>query len=461
MQSIATSRALPGPTQESKNRSFWWTREPFIGLAPAAWFFPNLFRITNRQKNEELLMRAIPVILALGSLSAIQPGPGCPIFKEVENTRASRSKKGPQTSIDAGIDAELALLRRIKIRVGQARAGGAATSGLALGIGDDCALLRPRAGEDFAITTDLSLAGRHFRLDWHPAESVGHRTLARGLSDLAAMGARPAAAFLSLGLPAELVRNARAQDFKTKPARNTKAQAWIDRFLDGFLALAAAHGVPLAGGDLAEGPVAVADIVLIGAVRRGKALLRSGARPGDLLYATGRLGAAAAGLARLGELAGARRLQKDEKLETLKIPKRLDAALAAHLYPQPRVAQGLALVRRGLATAAIDLSDGLSTDLHHLCEESGVAAEVDAAALPIAEGATLEQALHGGEDYELLFAAGPDARVPRDLAGVRLTRIGRIVSRGSGRGRSGRPLVTLLGADGARPLPPRGWEHFS
>src|SRR5580658_1003544 len=225
MQSIATSRALPGPTQESKNRSFWWTREPFIGLAPAAWFFPNLFRITNRQKNEELLMRAIPVILALGSLSAIQPGPGCPIFKEVENTRASRSKKGPQTSIDAGIDAELALLRRIKIRVGQARAGGAATSGLALGIGDDCALLRPRAGEDFAITTDLSLAGRHFRLDWHPAESVGHRTLARGLSDLAAMGARPAAAFLSLAIPAEMTVAERGA-------------SWVERFLNGLLALA-------------------------------------------------------------------------------------------------------------------------------------------------------------------------------------------------------------------------------
>jgi thiamine-monophosphate kinase len=412
-------------------------------------------------------MRAIPVVLASESLSAIQPGPGCPIFKEVENSRAIRPKKGEAS----GGDAELALLRRIRTRVGQARVGGArvggaATGGLTLGIGDDCALLRPRAGEDFAITTDLSLAGRHFRLDWHPAESAGHRTLARGLSDLAAMGARPVAAFLSLGLPAELVRAGRAQDFKAKPARNTKAQGWVDRFLDGFLALADAHGVPLAGGDLAEGPVAVADIVLIGAVRRGKALLRSGARPGDLLYVTGNLGAAAAALARLGELGGANRSHpsdlfgRDKKTETLKVPEQLDAALAAHLYPQPRVAQGLALVRRGLATAAIDLSDGLSTDLHHLCEESGVAAEVDGAALPIAEGATLEQALHGGEDYELLFAARPDARVPRALAGVRVTHIGRIVSGGSGRRRSSRPVVTLLGVDGAQPLAPRGWQHF-
>jgi thiamine-monophosphate kinase len=335
-------------------------------------------------------------------------------------------------------------------RVGQARVGRAGKGRapayrlrgqeLALGIGDDCALLRVRAGEDLAITTDLSLAGRHFRLDWHPADSVGHRTLARGLSDLAAMGARPVAAFLSLGLPAKLVRNARA-----KP--------WVEFFLDGFLALAEAHGVPLAGGDLAESPVAVADIVLIGAVRRGKALLRSHAQPGDLLYVTGPLGAAAAGLARLGELAGAKRFRKPE---TLKIPSQLDAALAAHLYPQPRVAQGLELVRRGLAHAAIDLSDGLSTDLHHLCEESGVTAEVDASALPVAEGATLEQALHGGEDYELLFAAAPHARVPRALAGVRVTRIGRMSRR-----RAGRPTVSLLDADGPRALEPRGWEHFS
>ena len=376
----------------------------------------------------------------------VQSKPRCPIFREVENSRASGAKTGD----GAGVGAELALVRRIRTRAGQAgtgqaRAGRAANRELALGIGDDCALLRPRAGEELAVTTDLSLAGRHFRLDWHPAESVGHRTLARGLSDLAAMGARPVAAFLSLGLPAELARNSRG--VRTKP--------WIDGFLDGFLALAQAHSVPLAGGDLAESPVAVADIVLIGAVRRGKALLRSGVRPGDQLYVTGKLGAAAAGLARLRELAGASRSQKKGKSEALKLPRRLDTALAAHLYPQPRMAQGLALVRRGLATAAIDLSDGLSTDLNHLCTESGVAAEVFAAALPIAEGATLEQALHGGEDYELLFAAGPRARVPRTLAGVRVTRIGRVLRRGSGR-----QGVTLLGADGAQPLAPRGWQHF-
>ncbi|MGH9598905.1 MAG: thiamine-phosphate kinase [Terracidiphilus sp.] len=332
------------------------------------------------------------------------------------------------------------------------RAGSVAGSGLRLGIGDDCALLRTRPGEDLAVTTDLSVDGRHFRLDWHPPESVGHRALARGLSDLAAMGARPVAAFLSLGLPRELT------------AAPGRGNAWIDRFLDGFLALAEAHKTPLAGGDLAESPVAAADIVLVGAVARGEALLRSGARPGDLLYVTGRLGGAAAGLARLATLAGGSKLAGGLRLaktrtgrsQFLRIPAELADALAPHLYPQPRIAQGLWLVRRRLATAALDLSDGLSTDLAHLCEESGVAAEVDAAALPVHPGATLEQALNGGEDYELLFAAAPAARIPRAVAGVPVTRIGRIL-----RLRKGRPRVALITARGTEPLTPQGWEHFS
>jgi thiamine-monophosphate kinase len=343
---------------------------------------------------------------------------------------------------------ERSLLARIR-----ARTRPAAGRGLTLGIGDDCALLRLRRGEELAVTTDLSLDGRHFRLDWHTPESIGHRALARGLSDLAAMGARPVAAFLSLGLPAELVRNA---GMRRAGSARPAWPAWVDRFLDGFLELAQAHKVPLAGGDLAESPVAVADIVLTGAVARGKALLRSGARPGDALYVTGALGGAAAGLRRLEELARAQTLRRSAEPATLKIPKGLEPALAAHLYPQPRVAQGLALVRRGLADAAIDLSDGLSTDLGHLCEESGVAAEVDAVALPVAAGATLAQALEGGEDYELLFAAAPETRVPHALAGVPVTRIGRVLRR-----RAGRPAITLLGSDGPRTLEPRGWEHFS
>lgn len=362
-----------------------------------------------------------------------------------------------QTSSKPGLwetGGELALLARIRARAAQS-----AGAGVRLGIGDDCALLGVGAGEELAVTTDLSIAGRHFRLDWHPPEVVGHRTLARGLSDLAAMGARPVAAFLSLGLPRELVR-----------CEKGRGKSWVDRFYDGFLALAELHKTPLAGGDLAESPVAVADIVLVGAVRHGQALLRSGARAGDWLYVTGKLGGAAAGLAGLAAEAekhasGAKALIHPADLTRGLKPtppsgSSFSATLQPHWYPQPRVAQGLLLARRGLPTAALDISDGLSTDLNRLCEESGVAAEVDAAALPIFPGATLEQALHGGEDYELLFTSAPGTRIPRAIAGVAVTRIGRVIN-ASGRGHARRPQATLITAQGAQPLEARGWEHFS
>jgi len=330
---------------------------------------------------------------------------------------------------------ELGLLRQLRERAAKAGRGE-----LRLGIGDDCALIRPRAGEELAVTTDLSIAGRHFRLDWHPPEVIGYRALARGLSDLAAMGARPVAALLSLGLPREL----------TQARSRTNPASWMSLFLDGLLGLANEHKTPLAGGDLAESPLALADIVLMGAVRRGRALLRSGARPGDLIYVTGALGGAAAGLERLEKLA-AKRGFRPEKLRTAKIA----AGLAAHLEPKPRIAQGLWLARRGTATAAIDLSDGLSTDLDHICEESGVGAEIEAARLPIHAGASLEQALNGGEDYELLFAARPAARIPRAIEGAAVTRIGRVVKRSKGQ-----RAAVLMTERGAEPLVARGWEHF-
>lgn len=344
---------------------------------------------------------------------------------------------------DRGKMGELGFLRQIRARAAQLSQG-AGRGGLRLGIGDDCALLRVGAGEELAVTTDLSIEDRHFRLAWHSPESIGHRALARGLSDLAAMGARPVAAFLSLGLPAEVVE---------EPQKNRRGKrSWLERFLDGFFALARTHGTPLAGGDLAESRMVVADIVLAGAVRRGQALLRCGARAGDSIYVTGTLGGSAAGLARLAELAGNRRAQGGPP----RIPAQLQARLAPHLSPQPRIAQGLWLAQRGLASAAIDLSDGLSSDLAHVCEESGVGAEVNAATMPVHPGATLDQALHGGEDYELLFTAAPEARVPRRIAGIPVTCIGRIVRRPKGR-----PAVTLVTAEGPQALAPRGWEHFS
>lgn len=361
---------------------------------------------------------------------------------------------------------ELALIERIRLRAAQAP-----NSELRLGIGDDCAILRLAPEEELAVTTDLSVAGRHFRLDWHPAESVGHRALARGLSDLAAMGARPVAAFLSLALPADLV-----QVSKTRSAASARVQRgasadrgiWIDRFLDGFLSLAQAYHVPLAGGDLAESTLAVADVVLTGAVKQGEALLRSGARTGDFIYVTGNLGGAAVGYAYLAQLAAA--LKRDRSPSRLKalprIPPQAMAVLSPHLYPRPRVAQGLWLARTAMATAAIDLSDGLSTDLAHLCAESGVAAELDSAALPIAPGANPIQVLHGGEDYELLFTAPPAARVPARIEGVSVTRIGRIVPIGKGPVRKSRAgsvasPITLITPAGPVPLTPQGWQHFS
>ena len=373
--------------------------------------------------------------------------------KPVQNGHSSRSGgKNPtglpysevrmkQTHSKVSQRGELALLGEIRQRAASA-VSRSQRSGLRLSIGDDCALLAPHRNEELAVTTDLSIAGQHFRLNWHQPEAVGHRVLARGLSDLAAMGARPVAAFLSLGLPREL----------TVPAsRRAESHSWVQRFLDGLLALAEAHSTPLAGGDLAESSVAVADIVLAGAVPRGRALLRSGAKPGDMLYVTGALGGAAAGLACLENLAKA----QPGRANPPRIPKKFAARLAPHLYPQPRIPQGLWLQRHGLASAALDVSDGLSTDLAHLCAESGVAAEVDASALPIHPGATLAQALHGGEDYELLFTAPASARVPRSIAGVKITKIGCIV-----KARAGRPALTLISPQGAQPLEPQGCEHF-
>ena len=279
-------------------------------------------------------------------------------------------------------------------------------------------MLQVPPGHQLVVTTDFSLEGVHFRRKWHPPESVGHRCLARGLSDIAAMGGKPLAAFLSLALPANL------------------PQRWADGFLRGFLGLAKEYGVPLLGGDTAQSLAGVlADIVVVGSAPRGTAVLRSGARPGDLLYVTGELGGSALLLERL--LRGS--MKKPQ-------PRRYPA----HFFPTPRLAVGLALRERILAVAMIDISDGLSTDLRHLCDESGVGARIYAEKLPVAGGpANLRFALHGGEDYELLFAAR--GKVPVRIGGVPLTRIGEITR--------GRKIVLVEGGK-ERGLPARGWEHF-
>lgn len=321
---------------------------------------------------------------------------------------------------------ELELIERI--RAGSRRR----SRGVALGIGDDCAILRPPRGHEVLVTTDFTLEGRHFHRDWHPPESVGHRALARGLSDLAAMGGRLLAAFLSLALPPEMLAT-------------SAGRVWVERFFAGLHGLAERVGVSLAGGDTSESPcgLVLADIVLVGTAPTGRALRRSSGKAGDALYVTGELGGAAAEL---------EALQRGQK-------KRQGSEAHPQLFPEPRLGVGQALLKRRLASAAIDLSDGLSTDLTHLCCESGVGAEVDAGALPIhplaaANGTqALELALNGGEDYELLFAAPAAVQMPRSIAGVLVTRIGKLVR--------GKEILLIDSDGGRRRLKPGGWEHFS
>jgi len=289
------------------------------------------------------------------------------------------------------------------------------------GIGDDCAVLSVPRGHEMLVTTDFTIEKVHFRRDWHRPELVGRRCLTRGLSDIAAMGGEPRAAFLSLAVASDV------------------PQKWVNRFLKGLLDLAEEFKVPLAGGDTAQSAGGIqADIVVVGSVPKGKAVLRSGAKAGEQIYVTGELGGSATALARLAE------------------SKPVGAEYFRYFRPLARVAVGQWLRQRGVASAMIDLSDGLSTDLEHICAESHVGAEIEAEAIPRAQvglgkkRVTLELALHGGDDYELLFTSA--AAVPSEVAGVRVTRIGRTTQSAG---------MRLIGAGGkARPLKAGGWEHF-
>jgi thiamine-monophosphate kinase len=278
---------------------------------------------------------------------------------------------------------EAGLIERIR-----ERAAALQSPQIITGIGDDCAVFRPRAGEDLVFTTDYLIENVHFRRETHSASDVGHKALARGLSDIAAMGAEPRFSLLSLALAAWV------------------DDAWVDRFYSGFFRLARKWKTPLAGGDLSHSDRVTCDIVVCGAVPRGQALRRDGARVGDALYVSGRLG----------------------------------TPWTRRLRPKPRIDVGLAI--RGRATAAMDLTDGLALDLHRLCSASEVAAELDR--IPVVRGSTTEQALHGGEDYELLFTLPRRAAAP-----PRTYRIGTIVEGPAGE-------VRLQGSR----IEPRGYDHF-
>jgi thiamine-monophosphate kinase len=284
-------------------------------------------------------------------------------------------------------------------------AGVPARSGIALGIGDDCAIWRPRgAGEDLLFTTDLLLEDVHFRRITHSAADVGHKALARGLSDIAAMGGTPRFCLVSLATGGE--------------------RRWIDGFYRGLLKLAEESGTALAGGDLARSDRIACDIVVCGAAPRGKALRRDGARAGDGIWVSGLLGGSALGLA-TGK----------------------GKAWVRHRRPEPRLRLGAFLREHVGATACMDLSDGLSLDLKRMCAASKLEARIDAP--PLYPGASLAQGLDGGEDYELLFTARPGARVPASFEGVPLTRIGEMR-----RGAAGKVLLA------GKPLAAGGWDHF-
>jgi thiamine-monophosphate kinase len=258
------------------------------------------------------------------------------------------------------------------------------------GIGDDCAVFRPKPGEDLLLKTDQLIEAVHFPKSMRP-EAIGERALARALSDIAAAGGDPRCCLVALAIP------------RTKSGH--KSEQWILSFFRGLLSLGTKTGTVLVGGDLAHDAKVHCSVMVVGAVKRGKALTRSGARPGDQLYVSGRLGK-----------------PWDQKIE-------------------PRLELGRKLV--GKATACIDLSDGLALDLHRLCKESRVAAKVES--IPIVTGVSLERALHGGEDYELLFTLPPRVKPP---AGV--THIGTIVSGTAG-------TVWFEG----KKLAPRGYDHFA
>jgi thiamine-monophosphate kinase len=321
---------------------------------------------------------------------------------------------------------EFALIEEIRRRCALRR------DDVVLGIGDDAALLQPPAGQQLAISMDTLVAGIHFPESTTP-QDIGWKALAVNLSDLAAMGAAPAWATLALTLP--------------------QAEAgWIAAFCDGFAALARPQGLALVGGDTTRGPLSVT-VTVHGFVPPGQALRRDGARPGDHIFVSGSLGDAAAGLT--SHLAAA----------LLRAPAQedLDYLLQRLNRPTPRVALGLAL--RGIASAAIDVSDGLRQDLGHIAARSGVAAVIHAAQLPQSpalarvgdEAQRLHWQLAGGDDYELCFTVPPSALAALHSAvaalDLRVTQIGSIEA-GEG--------VRALARDGSDVVLARGgWEHFA
>lgn len=315
--------------------------------------------------------------------------------------------------------------------------------GLARGIGDDAAVLRQFDGSDTVITADLLVEDIDFhRASTSPAH-LGHKALAVSLSDIAAMGARPRWALLSLAIPPDVWESSFVADFYA-----------------GFFAVADRYDVRLIGGDVSRTPEKIViDSIVLGECNSQRSIHRSGASPGDLLFVTGSLGGAAAGL-RLIERGARIEVERSDEPEWLAIQE----LLLRQLRPEPRVGWGVVLGQERLASAMIDISDGLSSDLHHLCSESNVGARIDSARLPVDQRVAslcgrraldpLLLALHGGEDFELLFTVAPAnvSKLPVKVDGISLSRIGEIRNAAEG----------ICIAEGSRvwDLKPGGWKHF-
>jgi len=312
-------------------------------------------------------------------------------------------------------------------------------SGLEEGIGDDAAVIGIR-GERLLLTKDLLVEGVDFRRAWQPPRLLGRKSLNVNLSDIAAMGGRPLYALLGLALPKKIEKR------------------WVLEFLRGFRSAAEEHGVLLAGGDLSRAPRVMISVTVMG--RAERPVLRRGAAPGDFLFVSGTLGDAAGGLRLLGRRGVPAAARRARGLPRRKSPGTAGRLVRAFFDPRPRLDLGRELARRRLASAMIDLSDGLSVDLSRICRASGAGAEIWADCIPLSDAlkaafpSALDLALHGGEDFELLFSVRPSRLEELRRLGRRfpLHPVGRLV-----RGRD----VVLLGRGGRRtPLPVRGWDHF-
>jgi len=334
--------------------------------------------------------------------------------------------------MDIGGIGEFSLIERIRQRM-----KGRSSPEVAMGIGDDCAILRPQADMEWVITTDTQVEDVHFRRAWLTPYQIGWRAMAVNLSDIAAMGAEPFAALAALSLPA------------------TTEEAFFERFLDGICDLGERFACPLIGGNLARDPAHLSlTFTLLGRAPRGLSVRRSGARAGDEIWVSGRLGGSAAGLRTF--------------LQTIPGSGEFESTLRRRYgQPQPRVHEAIFLRETAQLTSMIDLSDGLAGDLGHICDESGVGAVLVADALPLEAGVRdvatalgdepLTYALYGGEDFELCCTAAPGTLTPlreefRQRFGLDLTRVGSI---------SAERGLRIVQVDGSQTsLAPQAFDHF-